>query len=304
MFMILLDLNLCEEPNVLTCVLFFKYLLTVVKIIVPILLMYSCISKLLVSVFNGEPISKHIASIFKSTVAAVFVFLIPTLLNSILMELTDYDKNSYGLCVTNANLPKIKELRKKQLESIESYDIELNPNSNRKPYDHFSSNSGNEPVVSENPTPSPSVNVGGDWSQSVFPLPSSSTSCRSSVFGPRIHPITGQYNDHSGDDYPAACGTSVYAVLGGTVVSAANDGGWHGGMGNYVKIQHTDGTFSVYMHSSNVLVSTGQVVSRGEEIMKVGTTGSSTGCHLHITIKNSSGNNVAPENYIPTLPAC
>jgi len=75
-------------------------------------------------------------------------------------------------------------------------------------------------------------------------------------------------------------------------------------MGNYVRIQHSDGTISVYMHSSNVLVKTGEQVSKGQEIMKVGTTGSSTGCHLHITIKNPSGTNVAPSNYIPTLPSC
>ena len=141
-----------------------------------------------------------------------------------------------------------------------------------------------------------------------WPLPDGATKCRSSVFGPRIHPITGKYGNHSGDDYPAATGTPVYAIADGTVVGVVTgcvvgNMGCGGKAGNHVVIDHGNGIKSVYMHASSVSVTNGQHVTRGQEIMKVGSTGSSTGPHLHITIKEN-GTNVAPANYIGALPAC
>ena len=133
----------------------------------------------------------------------------------------------------------------------------------------------------------------------IFPLPSGATSCRSSLYGPRIHPISGEQQFHSGDDYPAAAGTPVYAVASGTVAEA----GYHNSMGNYVKINHGNGVQSVYMHASKLFVSTGDKVSKGDVIMAVGTTGSSTGNHLHITFYNN-GSLDSPSNYIGALPAC
>lgn len=141
-----------------------------------------------------------------------------------------------------------------------------------------------------------------------WPLPAGATSCRSSLYGYRIHPITGKQQYHSGDDYPAATGTPVYAIGDGTVI-AVNTGcvvgnmNCGGGAGNYVKIDHGNGVVSVYMHASSVLVTKGQHVSRGQEIMKVGTTGSSTGPHLHITIR-LNGQLDEPGKYIGALPAC
>lgn len=145
-------------------------------------------------------------------------------------------------------------------------------------------------------TPSPSS---GEY---IFPLPSNATSCRSSAYGYRYHPITGKYGWHSGDDYPAASGTSVYAVADGKVSAAANSG-WNGGMGNYVIIDHGNGLQSIYMHAVKVYVSVGDEVKQGQVIMGVGTTGSSTGNHLHITFKQN-GELREPANYIGALRMC
>ena len=131
-----------------------------------------------------------------------------------------------------------------------------------------------------------------------WPLPQGATSCRSSCFGSRIHPITGKYNNHSGDDYPAAAGTPVYAIADGIATT-----GYNSARGNYVDIDHGNGVHSIYMHASKIVIGNNQHVTKGQEIMKVGTTGSSTGNHLHITIQ-VNGVNVAPSGYIGALPAC
>lgn len=142
----------------------------------------------------------------------------------------------------------------------------------------------------------------------MFPLPEGSTHCRSSAYGPRIHPITGKFQNHSGDDYPAAGGTPVYAAADGVVTSAGTgcvvgDHSCHGGMGNHVIIDHGNGIQSVYMHATKVNVRSGQTVHKGDVIMTVGTTGSSTGNHLHITFKKN-GVKDDPANYIGSLPMC
>lgn len=332
--MILLDLNICAEPGVLTTFMILRIVINVCKIVVPFLLMFKCYREVAPLVVSGESISKHIGPIVKSLVAAFAVFCIPTLLNYIFISFSDFSTDSYGSCITNANLETIKQMKEAQKNGNAEYGFygpdatkkpakkpSKNPSSGGSSSSGDSSGSGSSSGGSSGSGSSSGgssgsgsssggssggsgANISGDWKSSVFPLPSGATTCRSSVFGPRYHPITGEYQNHSGDDYPAACGTTVYAVLGGKVVEAANDGGYHGGMGNYVKIQHSDGLYSVYMHASSVSVKSGQTVKTGQQIMKVGTTGDSTGCHLHISIRNGSGNNLSPSKYIPTLPAC
>lgn len=142
-------------------------------------------------------------------------------------------------------------------------------------------------------TPSPAT---GEY---IFPLPSGATRCRSSAFGYRIHPITGEHHYHSGDDYPAAAGTSVYATADGTVIAA----GYDKSMGNYIRLDHGNGIVSIYMHASKLFVSKGDTVKQGDVIMAVGTTGSSTGNHLHISFKKN-GNLDDPKNYIGALNMC
>ena len=183
----------------------------------------------------------------------------------------------------------------------EKYDEFLLEYIERKYY--MPSDTGIDPITGETDmTPS---EASGDY---IFPLPAGATSCRSSAYGPRIHPITGKYSDHSGDDYPAAGGTPVYAVKDGVVSSIGTgcivgDMNCHGGMGNNVIIDHGNGITSIYMHATKVYVTTGQEVKQGDVIMSVGTTGSSTGNHLHITFKKN-GVKDNPANYIGALPMC
>lgn len=106
----------------------------------------------------------------------------------------------------------------------------------------------------------------------------------SSLFGYRVNPLTGKYSFHSGLDLAAAQGSSIYAVLGGTVSFT----GYESGYGNYIIIDHTDGISSLYAHCSELLASTGDAVEKGDVIALVGSTGSSTGPHLHIELRKNN----------------
>jgi murein DD-endopeptidase MepM/ murein hydrolase activator NlpD len=105
----------------------------------------------------------------------------------------------------------------------------------------------------------------------------------SSAFGLRVSPITGAVGEfHRGQDYSAACGTEVFAAAGGTVTYSE----WHPwGGGNRVEVDHGNGLVTTYNHLSASKVKVGQKVERGELIALVGTTGSSTGCHLHFEVE-------------------
>lgn len=104
----------------------------------------------------------------------------------------------------------------------------------------------------------------------------------SSPFGYRVNPLTGAMGElHTGQDFAIACGTSVYAAAGGTVTFA----GWHsGGGGNRVVIDHGNGLSTTYNHNSSLTVKVGQKVERGDTVALSGTTGASTGCHLHFEV--------------------
>lgn len=102
----------------------------------------------------------------------------------------------------------------------------------------------------------------------------------SSGFGMRFHPILGYSRLHAGVDYAAATGTPIYAVADGRVDFA----GRHGGHGNYVKLAHNNGLGTGYAHMSRIAVSSGERVRRGEIIGYVGSTGLSTGPHLHYEV--------------------
>ena len=118
-----------------------------------------------------------------------------------------------------------------------------------------------------------------------------------SLYGPRVHPITGEVGKmHWGIDMAAATGTPVYATRGGVVTAAAFQ---DGGAGHYVKINHGDGFGSVYMHMTHFVVSVGDYVSAGQVIGYVGSTGGSTGPHLHFGI-SIDGYYVDPLKYIKT----
>ena len=115
-----------------------------------------------------------------------------------------------------------------------------------------------------------------------------------SPFGMRTHPILGYEKMHNGIDMACSQGTPIYATRAGTVTTAAYQAG---GAGYYVSINHLDGFSSIYMHMTNYVVSAGQSVAQGQLIGYVGSTGMSTGPHLHFGI-SYAGTYVNPLAYI------
>jgi murein DD-endopeptidase MepM/ murein hydrolase activator NlpD len=101
-----------------------------------------------------------------------------------------------------------------------------------------------------------------------------------SAFGWRIDPFTGRSALHTGLDFEAAPGTPILAAAGGVVVTQE----MHPAYGNMVEIDHGNGLITRYAHSSKVFVKVGDVVKRGQKIAEVGTTGRSTGPHLHFEV--------------------
>ncbi|MEE1622257.1 peptidoglycan DD-metalloendopeptidase family protein [Zafaria sp. Z1313] len=102
-----------------------------------------------------------------------------------------------------------------------------------------------------------------------------------SRFGTRVNPVTGYgLVNHIGQDYGIQCGTPVKASAAGTVVQA----GWAGHSGNRVRIDHGNGLETTYNHNTSLRVAVGQKVERGEVVSLSGTTGNSTGCHLHFEV--------------------
>jgi septal ring factor EnvC (AmiA/AmiB activator) len=114
-----------------------------------------------------------------------------------------------------------------------------------------------------------------------------------SGFGYRTHPIYGTTRFHSGVDIDGACGQPIFAAEDGTVLSA----GYNGGYGNATVIDHGDGLSTLYAHQSSIGVPSGQKVQRGQQIGQVGTTGLSTGCHLHFEVR-INGEPVDPVPYL------
>ena len=112
----------------------------------------------------------------------------------------------------------------------------------------------------------------------TWPLPGYTNA--SSVYGWRTHPIYGTRKFHKGEDIPAPTGAAIVAAASGTVTTA----GWVSGYGNYTVINHGGGVMTAYGHQSAIYVSVGQTVSAGQTIGAVGSTGNSTGPHLHFEV--------------------
>jgi murein DD-endopeptidase MepM/ murein hydrolase activator NlpD len=101
-----------------------------------------------------------------------------------------------------------------------------------------------------------------------------------SGYGARVDPFTGRAAFHQGIDFNAPSGTDIHAAAGGVVVVSE----WHPGFGNMVEIEHGNELVTRYAHASKVLVKAGDLVKRGQKIAEVGSTGRSTGPHLHFEV--------------------
>jgi murein DD-endopeptidase MepM/ murein hydrolase activator NlpD len=96
----------------------------------------------------------------------------------------------------------------------------------------------------------------------------------------------GRLHGKYGVDIASACGTPIYAAAAGTV-TLADSVGWNFGYGKYLMIRHSNGVITLYAHTSRIVVEQGQQVAQGQLIALMGTTGRSTGCHLHFEVRGA-----------------
>ncbi len=116
-----------------------------------------------------------------------------------------------------------------------------------------------------------------------------------SGFGPRTHPVDGEWKEHSGIDIQAEEGSDILAFAAGTVDYIGESEAY----GLYMQLTHPNGVSSFYAHCSDICVKTGQSVAAGEKIGKVGDTGNATGPHLHLELKKD-GTRIDPLPYVET----
>ena len=133
-------------------------------------------------------------------------------------------------------------------------------------------------------------NVGGSTGTMTWPAEGEITS----PFGWRVHPIFGTQRLHTGIDIGADYGDAIRAADGGVVIHSD----WMGGYGNAVIIDHGNGISTLYANNSQLVVSEGQTVAKGQTVARCGSTGYSTGPHLHFEVRQN-GSPVNPLNYLP-----
>lgn len=127
----------------------------------------------------------------------------------------------------------------------------------------------------------------------IFTHPCPGYTYISSEFGYREQPIAGASTNHKGMDFAAPTGTPIYVAASGTVTSAS----YSGNAGNMIVINHGNGLQTYYMHCNSMYVRAGQTVSKGQNIGAVGSTGNSSGPHLHFQVMQN-GTPVNPRNYL------
>ncbi len=144
--------------------------------------------------------------------------------------------------------------------------------------------------------PSSPSYAGGTISNKGWMWPVAASSAYiSSVYGERRDPISGKSKFHYGIDIAAPKNSKIVAPLGGTVVYTKYSGS---GYGNYLLLDHHNGYFTLFAHCNSIAVSSGQSVKQGQVIAYVGSTGYSTGNHLHFEVRDANGNKLNPSNFV------
>ncbi|MDD6275249.1 MAG: peptidoglycan DD-metalloendopeptidase family protein [Clostridia bacterium] len=200
----------------------------------------------------------------------------------------------------NAKLESLNYQTQKLNVSIDRYESEMDALDDQiKAF--IQNNTNNSSSVGSSSSGGSSSSSGGSSSSTVsskgwaWPVPYSS-SYISSPYGYRNDPISGKYKFHSGIDITmgGAYGKKIVASKAGTVIRTVHS---NSGYGNYVMIDHGGGYVTLYGHCSSLAVSTGQKVSQGQTIAYIGTSGYSTGPHVHFEIR-LNGEKVNPSNYV------
>ncbi|WP_100065645.1 murein hydrolase activator EnvC family protein [Miniphocaeibacter massiliensis] len=187
-----------------------------------------------------------------------------------------------------AEAKKAEEKRAAERKATESKQKSQSSNSGSS-----SKNKGNGSSSSSNVNKESSPSVSNDLGSGTLGWPVPSTRRVSSGYGYRIHPISGKSSFHMGIDVPAPLGTPIVAAESGTVISASYSGSY----GNLMKVQHDNGIVTYYAHLSGFRASVGQRVSKGQTIASMGSTGNSTGSHLHFEVR-VNGSHTNPLNYV------
>ncbi len=137
------------------------------------------------------------------------------------------------------------------------------------------------------------LNGGPVYDGGIFKWPAPSYTRISDEYGWRMHPTLGVRKFHNGIDMAAPGGSPILAAYNGVVVASA----YNATMGNYIMINHGGGLYTIYMHASALYAKEGQTVAKGDRIAAVGTTGRSTGNHLHFGVR-LNGEYVNPNSYL------
>jgi len=156
-----------------------------------------------------------------------------------------------------------------------------------------SNTSNNTPIVTEPPQDTDETTAISDDGKMQYPVPEYNNSELNEDYGYRPNPINGEDELHDGIDLKATMNTDVVAAETGTVIYS----GQRGGYGNTVIIDHGDGTSTLYAHNSTLDVNVGDEVKKGQVIAKAGTTGYSTGVHVHFEVREN-GKAVDPTPYL------
>ena len=196
------------------------------------------------------------------------------------------------------------DLTEEQLEELEAYEDSLEAQIRaEQAASSSSSSSSSKPSSSSSSKPNSSSSSSSSSSKPstngkittykgismMWPAPSYYK--MSSRYGYRTHPITGKKKLHGGVDLAAPGGSAILAAQSGRVIVAT----YHWSFGNYIIVDHGNGYSTLYAHCSKLLVRKGQTVSQGQRIANVGTTGSSTGNHLHFEVRiNGARTNPMP----------
>ena len=187
----------------------------------------------------------------------------------------------------NEEIAKLNDEQKAIQSEIEKYEED---NADLRAYFNNTSTVNNNTSTSDtNSSSSTGTTISSSASGFIKPSGGSVT-C---PYGPRIHPVTGVNSIHTGVDFGASYGTPIVAAKSGVVTTVT----YNTAYGNMVIIDHGDGTSTLYAHASSFATSVGQTVSQGQTIAYVGSTGYSTGPHLHFEIR-INGPHVNPMLYL------